>query len=90
MCTDPLSAVVQGYGGNACLKSGGSDDGGSAIYSLQVALMVVLLVAALILTGFVGYLGYRITQFRKEQMTSYSGAYGGGGVDGTEMVNRPF
>jgi hypothetical protein len=85
--------LLQGYGGPSCLKSSGSsDDGGSAVYSLQIALLVVLLIAAVILTGFVGYLGFRITEFRKEQMTSYNSGYMGGQADfqGTEMTGRPF
>jgi predicted Na+-dependent transporter len=79
----------QGYGGASCLKSSSSEGGTSVAYSFQVGLMVVLLVSALVLTGVVGYLGFRITEFRKEQQTSFSSAYTGQ-TDGTEMVNRPF
>ena len=56
-------------------------------------MLVVLLLAAVVLTGMVGYLGYRITEFRKEQMTSYSNNYGQSDFTGTEMVegaSRPF
>jgi len=82
----------KGYGGDSCLRDTSSEDDGSAVYSLQVALLVVLLVTAAVLTGFVGYLGFRITEFRKEQlMNSYSN-YGedSGNFQGTEMVDRPF
>jgi len=50
--------------------------------------MIILLLTALVLTGFVGYLAYRITQFRKEQMNSFTSNYtvDRGDFMGSEMV----
>jgi hypothetical protein len=64
-------------------------------YEIEIAFLVILLLAAVVLTGFVGYLAFRITEFRKEQLiASYSGYNGGGDAGtysdfhGSEMVNR--
>ncbi len=79
----------QGYGGKACTPGGtSSSSSGVDVYSIQLAFMIILLLAALVLTGFVGFLALRITQFRKEQMTSYRSNYmsGQGDFMGSEMV----
>jgi len=84
----PTYLFVQGYGGAACTPQSSSSSGGVDVYSVQLAFMIILLITALVLTGFVGYLAFRITQFRKEQMSSFNSSYAGGRGDfmGSEMV----
>mmetsp|Transcript_41280 Transcript_41280/g.71521 ORF Transcript_41280/g.71521 Transcript_41280/m.71521 type:complete len:303 (-) Transcript_41280:990-1898(-) len=78
----------KGYGGAACTPSSSSSSSGVDVYSIQLAFMIILLLTALVLTGFVGYLAYRITQFRKDQMNSFTSNYtvDRGDFMGSEMV----
>jgi hypothetical protein len=71
----------EGYSGKDC-----STKGNSATYdgfSVQMGLLITLLIIALILVGAVGFLAYKVTEFRKvQQYSSYSS------LPGTEMVER--
>jgi hypothetical protein len=60
-----LSSFLQGYSGDDCATEGETEsyDG----YSVQVALLVVLLLVSLGLTGVIGLMIYKITEYRKEQ-----------------------
>ena len=59
--------IYKGYSGNDCATEGeaGTYDG----YSVQVALLVILLLVSLGLTGVIGMMIYKITEYRKEQAT---------------------
>jgi len=82
-----------GYGGKSCEKksstsntSGGGGNLAAGDYSVEIGLLVVLLLAALILTLLVAYMAFRITEFRKEQLSSYA-ALQRNEFTGTEMVD---
>ncbi len=72
-----------GYGGDSCTPSSSSNGGSSSGLSVQIGLMSTLLVIALVLIGVMGYMSYRINNFRKEQQYAALN-------QGTEMVDRPF
>jgi hypothetical protein len=59
--------MIQGYYGDDCSSQtmAESYDG----YSVQVTLLVILLLVSLGLTGVVGLMIFKITEYRKEQAT---------------------
>jgi hypothetical protein len=70
-----------GYMGSACDKVDTTvTESGLGV---QIGLMVTLLIVCLILVGFVAYLAYQITEFRKAQAMSSS-------FSGTEMMGNPM
>lgn len=79
----PRCYCNSGYGGNACTSSSSSSGSSTNGLSVQIGLMATLLVIALVLIAVMGYMSYRINNFRKEQQ--YSALH-----SGTEMVDRPF
>lgn len=95
----PYCYCNSGYGGDSCSdKVSSSSSGGSSSttsqYSAEIYLMVFLLIVALVLVGFVGFLAYRVGEFRKEQTysnLSMSSSHGMGsshmGGGETEMTN---
>ena len=65
-----------GYSGNDCstyvATALAGSAGASAMYSVQVGLLVILLLIAMGLIGVVGFMVLKITKYRKEQADSYS------------------
>jgi hypothetical protein len=72
-----------GYSGPACDQTYSSSEEGDGL-GVQIGLLVTLLIVCIILVGFVAYLAYQITEFRKAQVNSVHGNMG------TEMVGNPM
>lgn len=77
-----------GYSGSACNVKGSSTtsttyDG----YSVQLGLLITLLLLALVLTGGVVYLAYRVAEFRKEQISSNYSSLPSGDTEMVETVH---
>jgi len=64
--------------------------GGSGSYdghSVQLGLLITLLILTVGLLGVVGYMVFRITEFRKQQVDEYATLSGGSGAEMVETVN---
>lgn len=72
---EPYCYCNTGYSGASCnvkgdatsSSSSSSSNSGQPDYSTEIYLMIFLLLVALVLVAFVGYLAYRVGEFRKEQ-----------------------
>lgn len=78
-----------GHYGSSCGSTSASANsataGGSGSYdghSVQLGLLITLLILTVGLLGVVGYMVFRITEFRKQQVDEYASLSG----SGTEMV----
>lgn len=82
----------QGYSGDSCATRGGGAQ--AAIYdghSVQVGLTATLLVVTLALLAVVGYMIWRVAEYRKEQAyASLSSGYLSGGGGSAEMTTVNF
>eukprot|EP01040_Poterioochromonas_malhamensis_P008607 gene8607-9313_t len=68
----PYCYCNSGYGGAACDQGASSNSNNTYDgYSVQLGLLITLLILALVLTGGVVYLAYRVAEFRKTQINSH-------------------
>jgi hypothetical protein len=80
----PYCYCNTGYSGTSCSQKTSSTEGYSHLHA-EVAIMIFLLIIAVVLVGFVGFLAYRVTEFRKQQ--AYSHLPRGGDM---ELTDRQF
>lgn len=81
----------EGYTGNSCEPiSTSSNTGSISGHSVQVGFLIALVIMVVVLLATVGYLAYRIVEFRKDQNNSYSALFNDASSHGrgTEMTNR--
>lgn len=75
----------KGYSGDSCQKGEEKSDSYDG-YSVQVALLVVLLLITVALIGVTGFMIRKITMFRQEQADDYYALP----QEGTEMANQGY